>query len=247
MKYLFYLGWATVFYILLKIIGRFTGSVTPLISLVAAFLIPLFLKRFLPLLKDKKFTEIVSFINHINKKINGMAMRSKKCAICNTKADFRIVLEYGIDKDLNARKQKTFCRTHGLIELRKVLARYQIMIIFAEPDIKQISGSFFYEPQQLKIHGYLDADRADLEKLIAQFPREHTYEKILWFGKDTIGVCQKKPLFKKKAIGEYITVDELIKRMRSFLEKLESKFKNSEYWLTEPHGKSGIYIWDGEV
>lgn len=242
-KYFLYFAWLTAFYLVLKFISRFTGRITFSISLIIVFTAVIFLKKYLPFLKDKKFPEIISFLDWFNAKLAQKGLWSKKCAVCNLKVDFKIVIQYNIGKDLNARKQKTFCCSHGLIELRKIIERYQILIIFSEPGIKQKSSSFFYEPAQLKIHGYSDQDRREVEKLIAQFPREHTYEWALWLPREVIGDCRAEPLFKRKFPGEHISVDELIKRMRILLQKLELRFKNGEYWLTEPHGESGIYIW----
>jgi hypothetical protein len=243
MKYMIYLMWVCVFYLPLKL----TVRLAPLGSILLSFLIVLFLKKYLPWLKEKHFSELSPFFDKLMGNINKATIVAKECATCKSKIDFKIVFEYDINKNLKAGRRKTYCSLHGLIEWRKVLDKYSGMIIFSEPKMAGESGSFFYEPSQLKLHGYTAHDVMDVEHLLSQFPKRHRHEGVLWLPKDIIGDCREKPLFKKKVVGEYITFNELMLRIREFWKNLDSRFKRAEYWVSEPHGRAGIYIWDSEV
>lgn len=247
-KYLIYSGWAIVFYSTFSFIAKIFGRNIPAaVIFILALAVAALLKKYLPFLKHEEFYELAPFLEVIREHLFGFNVRPRTCEVCGLKTDFKVIIEYRAGKDLTAKKHKTLCRTHGVIELRKIVERYQIIIIFTEPDIKGKGGSFFYEPAQLKARGYLAEDRVELEKLITQFPKELTYEKVLWLAKDTVSNYPLKPLFKKKSPGEYISMDELVKRLRAYLENLETKFKKGEYWFSEPHGKSGIYIYNNKV
>ncbi|GEM_PF-3209053 len=120
--------------------------------------------------------------------------------------------------------------------------------IFAEPDCDRVSGSFFYEPKDLKTHGYSSQDQTAVEALMSKVRVFEGDRKIGWLLKDVIGICQEQPLIKsKQAVLEGISAAELSNRVEKILYNNEMKFKKGEYWITEPRGNGGIYIWDGEV
>ena len=101
---------------------------------------------------------------------------------------------YDAKKDLEPRKTTIFCRRDGLNEWKEKLERFEGSILCAEPDMDQISGSFFYEPNDLKIHGYSPTDKTVVEQLLNSVSQSK--QKVGWLPKDVIGICQE-PLFKR--------------------------------------------------
>jgi hypothetical protein len=246
-KYAIYLAWAAL-------IGYIFWLVQPhskygAHDLKAAVMIGLFsaaaFKRFLPFLKDKQFPEISSRRDMFLSNLRGVLIKPKQCSVCHQKTNFPVVVGYKINKQLYPGITKGFCRLHGMEELQRLLEAYPGTIVFQEPGVKQDSGSFFYQPDDLKVHQYSAQDKDALEKILREYGTATAA--ILWIANDIIGICQDTPLFKKSTVPESITRDELRKRLSAAIEKLEIKYKKGEYCFAEPRGAEGIYIWDGEI
>lgn len=247
MRYLIYGAWAGVFYFVLYHLHSWSGTQLSAIQLaVIALISPVVFKRYLPVLKDTKFPEVAAFLGSFQGKLSGVGIRTRECSVCKSKSDFPIIFGYDVKKDLEPKRTKVFCRRDGLNEWKQKLEGFRGPILCAEPDADRLSGSFFYEPKDLKAHDYSSTDKATVETLLARMGGSE--QTVGWLPKDVIGICQEPPLFKKKDIDpEEITVDELVDRMSRALFQSEQTFKKGEYWITEPRGQGGIYIWDGEV
>jgi hypothetical protein len=246
MRYVYYFIWAVVFYII-QIALRPQCSHFDIRLIIVALLCPLVFKKWLPLLKNTRFPEISARWNKIVESITNATTKTKECSVCGAKANFKLVLGYNTDKALNPRKTKPFCRAHGLETWKKELQEFKGILVIAEPDIDQVSGSFFYEPDDLKTHAYKKEDRETLEKMIRDFSKRKQKDDVLWLPKDVIGICQDPPLFKQEKDFELITINEAISRINRILQQIENRYSKGEFWITEPRGEGGIYIWDGEV
>ena len=246
MKYVYYFIWAVVFYIT-QIALRPHWSHFDIRLIVVALLCPLLFKKWLPLLKNTRFPDISAKRNKIVESITNATTKIKECSVCGTKANFKLVLGYDTDKALNSRKTKLFCRVHGLEAWKKVLQEFIGILVIAEPDIDQASGLFFYNPDDLKTHAYKKEDRETLEKMIGDFGKRKQKDNVLWLSRDVIGICQDPPLFKQEKGFESITIEEAISRISRILKQIENRYSKGEFWITEPRGDGGIYIWDGEV
>lgn len=247
MRYLIYGVWVGVFYFTLYHLHSWSGTQLSAVQLALVALIsPVVFKRYLPVLKNTRFPEIATYLEGLHGKLAGAGVRTRECSVCKSKSDFPIIFGYDVKKDLEPKRTKTFCRRDGLNEWKEKLEGFQRPILCAEPDADRLSGSFFYEPKDLQIHNYSSTDKATVEMLLARIGGNG--KKVVWLPKDVIGICQEPPLFKKKDIEpEEITVDELMDRVSRALFQMEQTFKKGEYWITEPRGQGGIYIWDGEV
>ncbi len=247
MRYAIYGIWAVIFYFILYHLHSWSGTRLSAVQLAAVALIsPVVFKRYLPVLKDTRFPEITAFLGNFQGKLSGVGIRIRECSVSKAKTNFPIIFGYDVKKDLEPKRTKIFCRRDGLNEWKEKLEGFRGTILCAEPDADQISGSFFYEPKDLQIHDYSSTDKATVEKLLGGIGGIE--QKVVWLSKDVIGICQEPPLFKKKDIEpEEITVDELVSRMERALFQIERAVKKGEYWITEPRGQNGIYIWDGEV
>ena len=186
---------------------------------------PIYLKKHLPILKAQKFLEISNFFHSLGEGLADLESKTKECHACKSKITFQLVIGTNTGKDLSPKKNKIFCRQDGLREWRKLLENFSGVLIFAEPDLDKISGSFFYEPQDLKTHAYSEDDKKILEGLISESVSDFGNGKIAWLTKEVIGICQNPPLFKAQAEPEVISIEELMRRLDRILWKDEQKYK----------------------
>ncbi|MDO8730891.1 MAG: hypothetical protein Q7J69_06895 [Candidatus Omnitrophota bacterium] len=244
-RYFLYAAWAGIFYLILFWFNAHV-YVKPLLSVqlvLCALIFPSVFKRYLPLLRDQRFPEIGEFLRKNLIREESFSEGGKKCSACGSKTGFALILGSAVGKDLEPRKKKVLCRKEGLAEWRKWLEQFPGVVVFSEPRIKRASGSFFYEPDDLKIHEYSSSDKTAVEDLLGRMKPGS----IGWLPNETIGICQDPPLLKKKIKPEEITLEEWFSRLDRIFFEAERKLGKMEYWVTEPRGKSGIYIWDGEV
>ena len=247
MRYLVYGIWVGAFYFALYHLHSWSGTQLSAVQLaIVALISPVVFKRYLPVLKNTRFPEIAALLGSFQGKLSGVGIRTRECSVCKSKSDFPIIFGYDVRKDLEPKRTKAFCRRDGMSEWKEKLEGFRGPILCAEPDMDRHSGSFFYEPQDLKVHDYSSSDKTTVEGLLERI--HGAEQKMAWLPKDVIGVCQEPPLFKKKNVEpEEITINELVDRMSRALFQIEQTLKKGEYWITEPRGQGGIYIWDGEV
>lgn len=248
MKYIVFLFWVIFFDATMLLMNKYqTHPASYLNFILPAVLFTIVLKSRLPLLKKYSFPEFSSKLAKLRSQIANSTVSRKKCCTCGMAEGMRIIIETNIDKNLNSKSRKTYCRSHGLELIDKFLRTFKGIILLTEACPRQFSGWFFYRPEDLKVHNYSEEDKKILDKLIEGYRQEIGEGKLLWLNKEVIGSCVEAPLFKKLSDPEIITIDEAIKRLRRTLDQAQAKFKRSELWFSEPRGNAGIYLWTSEI
>ncbi|MBI4226897.1 MAG: hypothetical protein HY600_01320 [Candidatus Omnitrophica bacterium] len=247
MRYVIYGLWAGAWYVVLVLLQQWSGRpVRPFPLACAALVSAIVFKRHLPVLKDLRFPELIAISDRWRARIAGLELRPKVCAACGRTPTLSLRYSDQVGRNLEPKSVKAFCRSCGLRVWRESLERFRGSLLCAEPDVERApgaSGSFFYEPGDLRIHGYSSADRAVVERLLEGMAGEGEL-RVGWLPKDVLGVCDDPPLVKRDVAPERITVGELISRIEKTLFWLETARPRAEYWIMAPRGVRGIYLWD---
>lgn len=167
------------------------------------------------------------------------------------------IVNFGYDVSVSSwnmqeKRRATFCITHGLEELSLILKQYSGKILFAEPSAGSSSGSFFWEPDNLINIGrpmcsWTKDDKAALEEFLNKMPLDEGLC-IGWLPKGVITAESGPPLFVTKPnTVERISLQNLLLRLSNILNIAQTRHKDGNFWITEPRGTKGIYIWESEV
>ena len=233
MRYILFFLWTIIFYSIFLLLNHLRRSTQPhLYFIFLAAIFTLMFKSRLPFLKKYSFPEIYNNFEKLRSRLLDSTVARKKCSICGMSEGPKIIIETGINKNLDAKSRKTYCRSHGLQLLEEFLKKFNGKIFLDEPEPKQLSGWFFYRPEDLKVHNYSEDDKKVLDRLIEGYKEKVRQGEVLWLNKEIIGSCIEEPLFKKLSEPEIITIEEAVTRLRKTLDQSHAKFKKWEFWFT---------------
>jgi len=247
MKYIIFLLWVIFFHATFFFVNWLRNpSLSPVNSIPAAIILVMIFKPRLPLLKKYSFPEFSGKLEKFRNQIADLTLSRKKCSVCGLVGGISIIIETDINKNLRSKTKKNYCRSHGLQFVEKMLRNFKGKIILTEVEPLHVGSWTFYQPEDLKVHNYSEKDKKVLNNLIEEYRGKVKEGEVLWLDKTVIGDYTEIPLFKKLPEPEIITIDEGFKRLRRTFDRTQAKFKNSEFWFSEPRGEAGIYLW-GEI
>ncbi|MBF0123047.1 MAG: hypothetical protein HQL21_06545 [Candidatus Omnitrophica bacterium] len=170
------------------------------------------------------------------------------CCVCGVAFDYRVIMGYDVDKMLNARRENIFCVAHAAEEFGRRLRAYPGPVLFDEPRERRVGGSFFYAPDELRVHAYCQEDKVWVERALSQIPEAGKKDVVgcfsLEFSEDSR--CNRS-MTNHDVPVEIVDRSQFVKRFRDTLTAISLKYPSGEYWITEPRGTGGIFIFDDQI
>ncbi len=190
----------------------------------------------------------MGFFDKIKDAFAGVAV----CEICEQKVTFKIRVQderlqpEGNHLTEHVISKSVYCRVHGFEVIGVLIRNFKQPITFTEIGNKNCSGTFFYEPQDLKLHAYEDDSKQILEKYLDEV-RGAGEDFVMWLPSDMCFPAENPLIKPNNGQPELISKDELMKRILSSLEKMETKYPKAEFFFIHPRGNGGLWLWDPNV